>query len=141
MLVPYQCCQKSFEDYYTNQCGNGLNFYQGAAHQKGYGIGGLFRSLFRVAVPLFKSGAKAIGKQVLKSGVGLVNDLAHGVDVKTAAKQRLKEAGRSLADKANTKVKTMIGSGQRNKKRKHLKKTLISRSAKKHKVRDIFTPL
>jgi len=141
MLVPYQCCQKSFEDYYVNQSGSDLNFYQGVTHQKGYGIGGLFRSLFRVAMPLFKSGAKAIGKQVLRSGADLVNDLAHGVDVKTAAKQRLKEAGRNLTDKATTKVKTMIGSGKKNnKKRKLSKRSLISRSAKKHKVRDIFSP-
>jgi len=140
MFVPYQCCEKSFEDYYTNQSGNGLNYYQGATYQKGYGIGGLFRSLFRVAIPLFKSGAKAIGKQMLKSGVDLVNDVAQGVDVQTAAKQRLKEAGKVLANKATTKVRTMIGSGKKNKKRKQSKRGIISRSAKKHKVRDIFAP-
>lgn len=139
MWVPYRCCQKSFEDYYVNQSGNGLSYYQGAAYQKGYGLGGLFRSLFRAAVPLFKSGAKAVGKQMLRSGASLVNDIAQGVNPREAAKQRLKEAGRVLTDKAANKVKTMVGSG-RNKKRKLTKKRLISQSAKKQRVRDIFTP-
>ena len=75
MFVPYECCQQSFEDYYTQQTGNGLNYYQGNPYKKGYGFGGLFRSLFLAAVPLFKSGAKAVGKQLFHSGVDVLNDL------------------------------------------------------------------
>lgn len=33
MLVPYQCCAKSFEDHYTHQSGNGLNYYRGTKLQ------------------------------------------------------------------------------------------------------------
>lgn len=40
--VPYKCCVKSSEDYYIHQSGGGLNYYQCAALQKGYGFGGLF---------------------------------------------------------------------------------------------------
>ncbi|GFT67817.1 uncharacterized protein F54H12.2 [Trichonephila clavipes] len=39
MLVPYKCCVKQYEDYYVNQAGNGLSYYQGQPFQKGYGIG------------------------------------------------------------------------------------------------------
>ena len=92
MFVPYQCCQQSFEDYYTHQSGNGLNYYQGSPFQKGYGFGGLFRSLFRAAVPLFKSGAKAVGKQLFHTGVDVLNDLSRGDNINEAAKRRLKEA-------------------------------------------------
>lgn len=137
--VPYHCCQKSFEEYYLNQTGRGLNYYQGSPYQRGYGLGGLFRSFFRAAVPLFKSGAKAVGKQLFHSGVDLLNDVTKGQDVKTAAKKRLKEAGNVLADKAATKVKTMIGSGNRNKKRKRSRKPVITRRAKKEKTHDIFS--
>lgn len=140
MYVPYQCCQKSLDDYYLNQSGNGLNYYQGStSFQRGYGLGGLFRSFFRVAVPLFKSGAKAVGKQMLHSGLNLVNDVTQGHDVKTAAKRRLKEAGNILTDKAATKVKKMIGSGKRNKKRKRAHKRTNSRPTKKVKTHDIFS--
>lgn len=138
MFVPYKCCAKSFEDYYSHQSGSGLNYYQGTTLQRGYGFGGLFRSLFRAAVPLFKSGAKAVGKQLFHSGVNVLSDLSRGEDIKVAAKRRLKEAGQNLTDKAATKVKTMIGSGQRYKKRKRSNKVVIRRKAKKAKARDIF---
>lgn len=137
MYVPYRCCEKSFEDYYVHQSGHGLNYYQGATFQRGHGIGGLFRSFFRAAVPLFKSGAKAVGKQLFNSGVELLNDVTHGGDFKEAAKKRLKEAGQQLTDKAAVKMKTMIGSG-RYKRRKRNQKRPISRPAKKVKAHDIF---
>lgn len=138
MFVPYQCCAKSFEDYYTHQSGSGLNYYQGTTLQKGYGLGGVFRSLFRAAVPLFKSGAKTVGKQLFSSGLDLLNDVSRGENVKVAAKRRLKEAGQTLTDKAATKVKSMIGSGHRHKKRKLPKKTVSRRKVKKVKTSDIF---
>lgn len=121
-----------------HQLGSGLNYYQGSTFQKGYGFGGLFRSLFRAAVPLFKSGAKAVGKQLFHSGVNVLSDLSRGENIKVAAKRRLKEAGQNLTDKAATKVKTMIGSGRRYKKRKRSNKSVIRRKAKKVKVHDIF---
>lgn len=139
MFVPYKCCAKSFEDYYSHQSGSGLNYYQGTTLQKGYGFGGLFRSLFRAAVPLFKSGAKAVGRQLFHSGVNVLNDLSRGDDIKVAAKRRLKEAGQNLTDKAATKVKTMIGSGHHYKKRKRSNKVITCRKVKKAKVSDIFS--
>lgn len=139
MYVPYRCCQKSFEDYYTNQTGHGLNFYKGSTFQRGYGLGGLFQSFFRAAVPLLKSGAKAVGKQILHSGVNLLNDVTQGQNVRLAAKRRLKEAGNMLTDKAAAKVKTLIGSGRRNKKRKRVIKRPTSHRAKKEKTHDIFS--
>ena len=138
MFVPYKCCQKSFEDYYARQSGHGLDYYQGTALQKGYGFGGLFRSLFRAAVPLFKSGAKAVGKQLFHSGVDVLNDVSRGESIKAAAKRRLKEAGQNLTDKASSHVKTMMGSGRPHKKRKRSNKAVISRKVKKVKTRDIF---
>ena len=138
MSVSYKYYKKSFEDCYTSQSSKGLYYYQGTSLRKGYGFGGLFRSLFRAAVPLFKSGAKAVGKQLFHSGVNVLNDVSRGEDIKVAAKRRLKEAGRSLSDKASSQVKTMLGSGQRHKKRKHPSKTIIRRKAKKAKTRDIF---
>lgn len=138
MLVPYQCCNTSFENYYTHQSGSGINYYQGSPFQKGYGFGGLFRSLFRAAVPLFKSGAKAVGKQLFHSGVDMLNDVSQGDNIKEAAKRRLKEAGKNLTDKATVKVKSMIGSGRRNKKRKKSQHSIIRSKVKKVKARDIF---
>ena len=137
MYVPYKCCEQSFQDYYAHQSGNGLNYYEGKTFQRGYGFGGLFRSFFRAAVPILKSGAKAVGKQLFHSGVDVMNDLSQGENVKVAVKRRLKEAGQFLTDKAAAKVKTMIGSG-RNKRRKLNPKHIRTRRAKNAKARDIF---
>ena len=140
MYVPYQCCQKSLDEHYIHQTGSGLNYYQGSPYQRGYGLGGLFRSFFRAAAPLLKSSVKAIGKQVFHSGVNLMNDISQGQDFRGAAKRRFKEAGKVLTDKAADKVKTMIGSGKRNKKRKLMKKSVIRRIVqKKCATRDIFS--
>ena len=140
MYIPYQCCQQSLEDYYTHQTGNGLNYYQGSPYQRGYGLGGLFRSFFRTAAPLLRSGVKAIGKQLFHSGVNLVNDISQGHDFQGSVKRRFKEAGKELTDRAATKVKNMIGSGKRNKKRKHSKKTASTRLVKKKcTTPDIFS--
>ncbi|GFX55677.1 uncharacterized protein TNCV_269651 [Trichonephila clavipes] len=138
MFVPYNCCQESFEDYYIYQSGSGLGYCQGTPLQKGYGFGGLFRSLFRAAVPLFKSGAKAVGKQLFHSGVDELNDISKSDNFKVATQRRLKEADRNWTEKASNKVKTMIVSGRRNKKRKQSKNNIIRRKSKKVKTRDIF---
>lgn len=141
MYVPYKCCQKSFEDYYVQQTGHGINYYQGSAFQRGYGFGGIFRSFFRAAAPLLKSGVKTLGKHLWRSGLDVVNDVSRGENLQVAAKRRLKEAGINLTDKAAAKLKTMIGSGRknRNKKRKQIKKRITSHIAKKRKTRDIFS--
>lgn len=141
MYIPYECCQKSFEDYYVQQTGQGLNYYQGSSYQKGYGFGSLFRSFFRAAVPLFKSGAKAVGKQMFQTGLNVLNDVSRGDDLKVAARRHMKEAGRNLTDKVATQMKTMIGSGHKkmNKKRKQSKNRFIPKPVKKAKARDIFS--
>ncbi|GBN11343.1 hypothetical protein AVEN_188306-1 [Araneus ventricosus] len=73
-MVPYTC-----STYYLQQTGNGLDFPRGSAYQSGYGrVGGLFHSFFRTAVPLFKSGVKAIAKQILKSGLDVMSDISRG---------------------------------------------------------------
>lgn len=74
---------------------------------------------------------KAVGKQLVSLDVDVLNDESRGENLKIASKRRFKEAEQSLTDKAATKVKTMIDSGQRNKKRKLKNKTVFRRKLKK----------
>ena len=69
MRTKYCCDVTAHENYYLNQIGHGTPYFSGAAYQKGYGLGGIFSSIAKSVVPLIKSGAKAVGKQVLQSGV------------------------------------------------------------------------
>lgn len=137
MLVPYTCCTKKFEDYYVNQTGYGLPYYQGIGFQKGYGIGGFFAKLFRRALPFLVSGAKTVGKEALRAGTMVAGDVLAGEDLKTAVKSRAKESGKSLARKAVQKASQMVGRGKNKRKRKH-SKPFISSKVRKVVGRDIF---
>lgn len=137
MLVPYSCCTKQFEDHYAGQIGSGIPYYSGMKFQKGYGLGGFFRRLFRSAVPFLKKGAKTVGEEVLRSGARVASDVLGGKDFKTAASERSKESGKSLANRALNKLHNMIGKGSYKRKRKTSK---VSRTPKPKKRRggDIF---
>ncbi|GFX09158.1 uncharacterized protein TNCV_4167371 [Trichonephila clavipes] len=125
-------------DYYVNQAGNGLSYYQGQSFQKGYGIGGCFKRLFRTALPFLTRGAKSVGKEVLKTGTQIVNDLLEGQNLEDAAKHRAKETGRKLAREAIKKADDMLGQGKKYKRKKRFSKHIIPSKARKAKGRDIF---
>ncbi|GFW90556.1 uncharacterized protein F54H12.2 [Trichonephila clavipes] len=79
------------------QISSDLTHYKGINFQKGYGIGGIFRRLFRAALPFLVKGGKTIGKEVLMTGSRVASDvfntcphrsyietlLHHGYDSKT----------------------------------------------------------
>ncbi|KAF4520552.1 hypothetical protein B566_EDAN008751 [Ephemera danica] len=79
--------------------------------QKGEGLGSFLSNIFRTVLPLFKSGAKAVGKQALSTGVGLLKDALNGKPVKESFRNRVTEAGQNLTNKAATKVEQMVGNG------------------------------
>lgn len=137
MLVPYTCCTRKFEDYYAGQTGKGLPYYKGAVFQRGHGIGGFFAKLFRRAMPLLVSGAKTIGKETLRTGTMIANDVLSGENFKSSLKSRSKETGKKLARKAVQKADEMIGHGKFKRKRKH-SKHFISSKARRVQRRDIF---
>lgn len=87
--------------------------YIGTPYQRGHGIGSFLGGLFRRVLPFLKSGAKAVGKEALKSGLNIAHDvLDHGVTLKEAARDRLRESGRNLKRKAQEKLDdVMRGSG------------------------------
>ncbi|GFY07393.1 uncharacterized protein F54H12.2 [Trichonephila clavipes] len=68
--------------------GSDLTHYKGINFQKGYGIGGIFRRLFRTALPFLVKGAKTIGKEVLMTGSHVASDVLSGENFKEAAKTR-----------------------------------------------------
>ena len=45
---------KQLTDHYLRQHGGNIIGLRGARIQRGYGIGGIFKSLARIAIPLFK---------------------------------------------------------------------------------------
>jgi len=86
--------------------------------QKGDGIGSFLGGLFRRVLPLFSSGAKAIGKEALSTGVNLLKDMLNGKSMKESVTSRVTEAGTSLTKKAANKMGSMVGSGYKTRKRR-----------------------
>ena len=100
MRAKYCCDSQAYQNYYLNQVGHG--YFNDARYQQGYGLGNIFNSIAKTVLPLVKSGSKAIGKQVLRSGIGFASDVLSG---KQAAIDRAKAAGSNLLKAAARKRK------------------------------------
>ena len=86
---------KLYEEYYLNQAkqkGGNLPAFHGSRFQRGYGLGSIFKGLFRWALPHLQQGAKVLGKKALQTGVQVAQDVLAGENVKTATKKRAKQA-------------------------------------------------
>ena len=91
--------QVFYEQYYSSQAGNGLDYYSGRNYmprQYGNGIGNFLRPLGRMLTPLLKKGAKSVGRTLMNTGVDIVKDLIDGRNIKETAGVRFKEAGKSF---------------------------------------------
>ena len=68
-----------YSRYYVNQISGGCEIgpvYRASFRvQRGNGIGSFFIGLFRFVNPLLYSGAKAVGKEVLKTGSHIITDI------------------------------------------------------------------
>ncbi|KAJ8048961.1 hypothetical protein HOLleu_01485 [Holothuria leucospilota] len=103
-LQHYHNDPRDYEHYYLQQVGNGLPVFHGARVQKGYGMGNILGGLFRSAMPLFKRGAKALGKEALRTGVEIAGDVLHGTSLRRAAKTRGISAGRRVTKRAASAI-------------------------------------
>lgn len=100
-----------YTNYYLHQIGSGYGgIYSGPAYQKGYGVGSFLGGLFRTispVLPFLKSTGKAVGKELLHSGVGFLKDMTTE-DIDTAYRKRGKELVNNLSARA---AKKMFGEG------------------------------
>ena len=86
----------NYNDYYARQAGGALSYFARVPYQRGHGLGSLFGGLQRSAMPLIKRGALALGIGALKTGVRIAGDVLSGQNIKTAAKRRVTDAGRTM---------------------------------------------
>ena len=63
----------NYNDYYARQSGGVLPYFVGARYQRGHGLGSLFGGLLRIAMPLIKRGAVALGSGALETGVRIAD--------------------------------------------------------------------
>ena len=86
---------KLYEQYYVDQAkqkGGNLPAFHGARFQRGYGLGSIFKGLFRLAMPHLQQGAKMIGRKALQTGVNVAQDVLDGDNIKKAISKQAKQA-------------------------------------------------
>lgn len=98
MVVLYDPNSSSafYQNYYTLQSGDGISVFKGATVQRGRGIGSFFSRMLRGAMPLLKTGAKTVGKQLITSSANMAKDLLNGSDLKSSAVKNFSEGGSEL---------------------------------------------
>ena len=103
---------KLLKDHFLRQQRRGnIARFRGARMQREYGIGSIFKSLARYAIPLFKQGAKVVGKRALQVATEVGQDVLQGKNVKEAFKSRGKQAASDVVKNAAKKV--MTGKGRK----------------------------
>ena len=133
----------NYKKYYEDQIGSDYPVFRGYGNQRGHGLGGIFKTLFRFIRPIFethvlplaKKGALALGSEAVKTVTNIANDAINGKNVKESVKGHFHDAVKSLSDQAQ--VNLQAGSG---KKRKIVKKQFIVKKRKNHfrRLKDIF---
>ena len=142
--------------YYLQQAGSGMGtIYSGPIYQTGHGVGSFLAKIYRSVLPYIKKGAKKLGKEFLRTGANVVQDMTEeNLPFKESLKKRSKEALNRITSgsgykhnhtsiplhsqikrlKRSTSLKTIQEARQKHRKRnKNIKK-----NSKKISERDIF---
>ena len=123
------CCDENrsyYEQYYANQCGNGMNVFQGARGQRGHGLGSMLSGLFRSALPMIKN----FGRNALQTGLNVATDVVEGTNFRDFLRKRVPDGIRGFqADQFG-----QSGSGKRR------RRTQLKKPAKRMKS-DIYSDL
>ena len=99
----YNKPDNTWKDYYYAQAfpeesslqrGGNVPFYCGPVLQRGYGIGSIFKSVAGSVMPSLKE----IEKSTWTTGLEVLQDVAKGKNIKTAAKKHLKENSVAFLD-------------------------------------------
>jgi len=107
-----------YDEYFDVQYGgsrqSGIErVYIGTPNQRGHGIGSFLGGLFRRVLPLLSKGVKAIGKEVVRSGMNVAHDvIQRDTPFKEAFNTRIKDSAANLKRKAEEKIDILMeGSG------------------------------
>ena len=123
-----------YEKYYTNQNGGALPAFHGTRIQRGYGLGGILRGMFNWLFPHAKTATKTIGNEVLRTGVGVAQDVIQGQDFQSSIKSRAANSVRGLAKRAINGNKSQTGGGKKSIKRKTSDTSVSSPAARRKKT-------
>ena len=112
---------RDWEDYYSNQAGNGLSAFEGNRYQQGHGF---FSTLFQ---NIIKPLGRYLGRQAISTGVNVGADFLKGDNLKESLKRNVKNTGRNMLEDSIGRAKkfAQTGSGKRRRRRKKAKTVSI----------------
>lgn len=118
-----------YTEYYINQAGSGLTFFEGRPYQRGHGFFGDLWS--HILKPL----GKYIGKKAISTGTKIGTDLMSGQDPMVAIKSNLKEAGQDMFEDGVKRTRKFVqtGKGRRRRKRAIKKRRKSKRKPKRRR--------
>ena len=99
--------------------------FSGCSISAGYGLGSIFRGLFRWAVPHLIQGAKMLGKKALQTGVNVAQDVLAGENLK-------RQGNKTLG--LTSQNSTQSGAGKKGTKRRAQRRNNSSPPGKKRKT-------
>lgn len=126
---------------YYDQTGNGsIPIYSGEKYQAGYGLGSIFGSILKAALPVVKQGVKSLGKTALQTGVNIAKDKLSGKSFQDSLSDNFGMAKREVLSNGMNFI--MNKTGNKKRKRQPTRNT-SSRAPKRRRrratERDIFT--
>ena len=83
-----------------------LPTFKGAARQRGYGIGGIFKGLTRTFASVVKKGLLNLGKRAIQSGVQIFDEVSRGEDLKAAIKRPAGEGAKKMGKNSISRAPT-----------------------------------
>lgn len=95
--------------------------FVGSPYQRGHGIGSFLGGLFRRVLPYLGKAVRAVGKEALRAGVNVIEDVENNTPFKIAVKQRFEESRDKLKRKAKEKISSLMkGSGYKSDAKMHV---------------------
>lgn len=136
------------EAYYLRQAGRGLNdigigpIYSTPPYlQRGHGIGNFFGSLFRWVKPILWSGAKALGRETMRTGGKILSEIAENRSPDVKARDII---SKHVSESKQNLIGKLRGHGARKRKQSSPKRKKGAPAKKKRKTNkrikmDIFS--
>jgi hypothetical protein len=105
---------KLLKDHFLRQQrGGNIAGYRGARLQRGYGTGGIFKSLARYAIPLFKQGAKVAGKRALQAATEVGQVVLQGKNVRESVKTHIEKVVKDFVEQGARSPLRQTGHGSK----------------------------
>ena len=136
-----------YKKYYLEQAGGSYDVFRGAPIQRGYGLGGIFKSLYRFILPLFKThalpalkkGAEIVGSEAVRAVSNIAQDAIKGENIEQSFKQHASSAIDNVSDQVQKKIQSGGAEKKKYIKRKvHFEKGIRKKNPKIRRIEDIF---